>query len=202
MQVNRVMGNYFGVNKYLNQKPEEGQNQPNFGRAKVHQLVIRATEAEKEKLYKVLSQAWRETRNGFIKRQMPKDGIWAKGAIVNSLDINRLDHFRKRYVKAYVEVSDSQNPENLKKEEIRGIIRRTFTKDYGRVLYRQDEYPNGDLLTTIILKQSCFRNQECETTWLEKFENGIYQRPEIIRDEVRKGTMYMTPVPSDILKED
>ena len=202
MQVNRVMGNYFGVNNYLNQKPEEGQNQPNFGRAKVHQLVIRATDAEKKKLYKVLSQAWRETRNGFIKRQMPKDGIWAKGAIVNSLDINRLDHFRKRYVKAYVEVSDSQNPENLKKEEIRGIIRRTFTKDYGRTLYRQDEYPNGDLLTTVILKQSCFRNEERETTYLEKFENGIYQQPEIIRDEVRKGTMYMTPVPSEILKED
>ena len=70
--------------------------------------------------------------------RLPKDGVWLKGKIGETLNLSNLDMFKKRHV-------------NIKGSRDK-IERTTFNRyDWDGIVerYQQDLYPDGDLITTI-----------------------------------------------------
>ncbi len=87
---------------------------------------------------------------------IPKDGIWLKGKIGETLDLSNLDMYKKRHVN----ITGSRDK----------IERRTFNRYSPNGIverYQQDLYPDGNLITTI--KTICSKGVQK----IEKFIENI-----------------------------
>ena len=87
---------------------------------------------------------------------IPKDGIWLKGKIGETLDLSNLDMYKKRHVN----ITGSRDK----------IERRTFNRYSPNGIverYQQDLYPDGNLIT--IIKTICSKGIQK----IEKFIENI-----------------------------
>ena len=74
--------------------------------------------------------------------KVPKDGVWLKGKLNETLDKLNLDNYKKRHVN----IKGSQ-------EKIERVTFNRFAREGVVQKYQQDLYPNGDLIT--IIKSYC-----------------------------------------------